>query len=245
MEGGEFVRLQKVISEAGIASRREAEVLIQEGLVSVNGKTATLGQKVNSIHDTIKVKGKLLKKPITKQTIVLAMNKPCGFICSHKDPVHSETIYDLLPTKYLKEKWICAGRLDKDSEGLVILTNDGKIANEIMHPSKGITKQYLVTLNKFFDENLIPKILKGIRHEGEHLFASKVIPVKKGPKNKYQVEVHLEEGRKREIKRLFGAFGYFVDRLLRFQIGKFVLKGIAKGAVKELNDKELDLLFKK
>ena len=241
-----LIRLQKIIAESGIASRRQAEALIEDGLVSINGKVAILGQKADPVNDSIKVKGKLLKKQLaSEEKFVLAMNKPQGVICSHQDPFHSETIYNLLPKQYHSKKLICAGRLDKNSEGLVLLTNDGDIANEIMHPSKSVTKRYLVTLSRPFEENLIPKLLKGIRDEGEHLFATKVIPIKKGPKGDYQVEVHLEQGRKREIRRLFKAFGYFVDKLVRFQIGKYTLKGISKGGIKKLEQKELDLLFKK
>lgn len=239
-----LVRLQKVIAECGTASRRVAEEWIADGMVKVNGKVAILGQKVDPEKDAIKVRGKLLqKRNLVKVT--LAMNKPKGVICSHGDPFHDQTIYDFLPKKYFKIKLVCAGRLDKDSEGLLILTSDGDLANKIMHPSRGVTKKYKVTLSKPFDIKLIPKLLKGIKDKGEHLFVTKVIPAKAGPKSEYQVEVHLEQGRKREIRRLFEAFGYYVDRLKRFQIGGYALKGVSTGDIKELTEEELVLLFKK
>lgn len=244
MGDNELIRLQKVIAENGMASRREAEEWIRDGLVTVNGELAELGQKVNPETDAIKVHGKLLKKKLFKK-IVLVMNKPRGVLCSHEDPYHERTIFDLLPKKYQKMKLFFAGRLDKESEGLLVLTNDGQLANKITHPSNKIIKRYKVTLSKPFEAKLIPKLLKGVRLEGEHLYATKIIPAINGMKKDYTVEVHLEQGRKREIRRLFEAFGYFVDRLKRFQIGGYILKGIRLGEVKELSNEELDLLFKK
>jgi len=240
----ELIRVQKIIAEAGLASRREAEAWINEGLVTVNGHTAVLGQKADPLQDSIKVNGKLLPKANLKK-IVLVMNKPRGVLCSHSDPFHSKTIFNYLPKNYQKIKLLYAGRLDKDSEGMLILTNDGQLAQNITHPKYKIIKRYQVTLSKPFELKLIPKLLKGINLEGEHLFFTKIIPATIGDKKEFNVEVHLEQGRKREIRRLFESFGYFVDRLKRFQIGGLTLKGLHVGEVKELSPKELDLIFKK
>lgn len=239
-----LIRLQKIIAESGLASRREAEEWIKEGLVTVNGHTATLGQKADPLQDSIKVNGKIIPK-VNLKKIVLLMNKPRGVLCSHSDPFHSKTIFNYLPKNYSKIKLLYAGRLDKESEGMLILTNDGQLAQSITHPKYKIIKRYQVTLSKPFELKLIPKLLKGINLEGEHLYFTKIIPATIGEKKELNVEVHLEQGRKREIRRLFEAFGYFVERLKRFQIGSLTMKGLRAGESKELSPKELDLIFKK
>lgn len=243
MKENKEIRLQKIISEAGLASRRQAEQLIEEGRVEINGNIASLGDKADPTKDAITIDGRKLKPKTSTTTIVLAMNKPKGYICSHGDPYHSKTIYDLLPKKYLKQKLHCAGRLDKDSEGLVILTSDGELANRIMHPSFDIVKKYHVTLSKGLEPKLIPVILKGVKSEGETLFAQKVVPL--NGIGGTEVEVHLTQGRKREIRRIFEYFKIFVNKLKRIQIGGYTLKTIPRGRVKELTEKEIDLIFKK
>lgn len=242
MKENKEIRLQKVIAEAGIASRRLAEQWIEEGRVEVNGQLATLGTKADPHKDSITVDGRRIR-PKTKTSLVLAMNKPKGYICSHADPFNSKTIYGLLPLKYQKLKLHCAGRLDKDSEGLVILTTDGELANKIMHPSFDIVKKYHVKLSKPLEPKLIPVILKGVKNDGEVLHAQKVVPLNGASST--EVEVHLTQGRKREIRRIFEHFGYFVNRLKRFQIGQFVLIRIPRGRIKELSQSEIDLLFQK
>lgn len=244
MSDTEFIRLQKVIAENGLASRREAEEWIEQGLVTVNGQLAYIGQKVDPANDAIKVNGKILKKT-TPHKIVLVMNKPRGVLCSNHDPFHEKTVFDYLPKKYQKVKLFYAGRLDKESQGMLILTNDGQLANKITHPTSKITKRYKVVLSKPLELKLIPKLLKGVNLEGEHLYATKIIPATTGLKRDCTVEVHLEQGRKREIRRLFEAFGYFVEQLKRFQIGGYSLKGINVGEVKELSKEDLDLILKK
>lgn len=243
MPDQELIRLQKIIAESGIASRREAEEWIKDGFVTVNGHTAEIGQKADPLNDSIKAHGKPIPKTNLKK-IVLVMNKPRGVLCSHSDPFHSKTIFHYLPKQYLKIKLLYAGRLDKDSEGMLILTNDGQMAQKITHPKHKIIKRYTVTLSKPLETKLIPKLLKGINIEGEHLYFSKIIPATIGDKKECNVEVHLEQGRKREIRRLFEAFGYPVDRLKRFQIGGLTMKGLRVGETKELSPKELESIFK-
>jgi len=236
------VRLQKYIADHGLCSRRQAEELIRDGLVILNGKTATIGQKVKPGVDHVTVNGKKIH-PRTVDPVVLAMNKPKGVICSNRDPHHSKTIFDLVPTKYAKHRLFSVGRLDKDSEGLILLTNNGELSNHITHPSNGIVKRYHVTLNKPFDTSKIPLLLKGVRKEGEHLYAKKIIMATRGPDKERRLEVHLEQGRKREIRRLFEAFGFFVKRLQRYQIGQLVLKRLPPGGVHELTREDVDALF--
>ncbi len=226
-----------------MCSRREADRRIAAGEIMVNGKPATLGQKVKPGVDLIVIPGESVPEPTTK-TVTLAMHKPRGLICSNSDPHHHNTVFDLLPPRYSQLRLFCAGRLDKDSEGLLILTNDGALAHHLTHPSSGLIKRYRVELNKPFNEKLIPRLLDGVNVEGERLRAARVIPASRGPEAGRRLEVHLQQGRKREIRRMFEVCGYFVKRLKRYQIGSYLLRGIAPGATKELNENELALLSK-
>ena len=155
------MRIQKYISQCGICSRREAETKILEGLVTVNGKPAEIGQDVNPETDRVWVDGRVARGAV-KEKVVLAMNKPKGYLCSNSDPFEAQTVFDLLPEPYSKMKLFCCGRLDKGSRGLLILTNDGDLANKITHPSGGIIKRYRVLLNRDLDEKIIPALLRGV-----------------------------------------------------------------------------------
>lgn len=235
-------RVQKLIANAGVCSRREAEKLIEDGKVRVNGKTIELGSKAHP-SDAIFVNNKPLQFSQEKPT-TLVLNKPKGFICSNKDPYATQTVFDLLPNDLQKKRLFCAGRLDKDSEGLLILTNDGDLANQLTHPSTNIVKRYRVTLSRDLNHKDIPKMLEGIEFEGEFLKADKIIPApgeKEG--NKRRLEVHLSHGKKREIRRLFEAHRYFVKKLVRFQIGNLQLRNIKKGGIKLLGQKDIARLI--
>lgn len=235
-------RVQKLIANAGVCSRREAEKLIQDGKVRVNGKTIELGSKAHP-SDAIFVNNKPLQFSQERPT-TLVLNKPKGFICSNKDPYATQTVFDLLPSDLQKKRLFCAGRLDKDSEGLLILTNDGDLANQLTHPSTNIVKRYRVTLSRDLNHKDIPKMLDGIDFEGEFLKADKIIPApgeKEG--NKRRLEVHLSHGKKREIRRLFEAHRYFVKKLVRFQIGNLQLRNIKKGGIKLLGQKDIARLI--
>lgn len=238
------VRLQKFISTAGICSRRAAETLIENGQVSVNGKTAEIGQSILPGRDRIVVQGQLVQ-PQTALPMTLAMHKPKGYICSHTDPHHTRTIYDLLPPQLADRRFLCAGRLDLESEGLLILTTDGNLANKLMHPTSRVVKRYTVTLNRPFPLAKVPILLRGVMFEGEELKAEKAFPVRTGRGDEFlDWEVHLHHGKKREIRRLFETLGYRVKRLKRFQIGSFSLRRIPLARSKIMNDHDLRLLFK-
>jgi 23S rRNA pseudouridine2605 synthase len=236
------IRLQKVIADHGICSRRKAEELITEGRVFVNGRAAELGQRVFPGKDAIKVNGRLLQRE-TVERVVLMLNKPRGFVCTNADPHNPQTVFDLVPPPWNRQRLFCAGRLDKESEGMLLLTNDGEFAQRLTHPSGMVVKRYLVTLSKPLQAAHIPKLLEGVKVEGELLRALKIIPATTGENPERRLEVHLGQGRKREIRRMFEFLGYFVDRLRRVQIGCLVMRGIAKGRVRPLKNKEVDLLF--
>lgn len=237
------IRLQKFIATAGICSRRAAEELIVQGEVTVNGKPAELGQRVEPGRDRVVVHGQLVE-PQAAAPITLAMNKPKGYLCSHGDPHHKRTIYDLLPAELASRRFLCAGRLDLNSEGLLILTTDGELANRLMHPASRVIKRYHVTLNRAFPEAKIPLLLKGVQVEGELMKVEKAYPVKTGRGETFtDWEVHLHHGKKREIRRLFETLGFRVKRLKRFQIGNFSLRRIPLAKSKVLTERDLRLLF--
>ncbi|MCC5789223.1 MAG: rRNA pseudouridine synthase [Opitutales bacterium] len=239
----EEVRLQKYLAQAGVCSRRAAETLITEGEVSVNGKPAEIGQKVIPGKDKVVCQGRGIK-PQQDAPLTLLVNKPKGYLCTNADPHGGKTVFDLVPPPLNELRLFCAGRLDKNSEGLVVLTNDGDLANTILHPSASITKRYRVTVTKPFPISKRSQLLKGFEAEGEFLRAEKVVllpPVKNEAST--ELEIHLHHGRKREIRRLLEGVGFLVKRLQRFQIGNLTKKGLPKGAVRVLDKKQINQLL--
>jgi pseudouridine synthase len=240
----EPVRIQKFIADSGLCSRRAAEALISEGQVYVNGTPATLGQKIDPAADKVTVRGKPIRTaPQPKVTLV--MHKPRGLVCSNSDPHAVDgTIFDLLPREWAKLRLFCAGRLDKDSEGLLILTTDGDLANRLMHPSNTVVKRYYVQLDEPFPASRLALLVRGVKVEEEWLKVERAQLVNPSPdKKSAALDVHLHHGKKREIRQLFLALGYPVKRLRRYQIGAFPLKGIPLRGVKQLSTKEISLLF--
>ena len=244
MSQPEPVRLQKFLADAGVCSRRAAEALINEGEVWVNSAKATLGQKITPGVDKVTVSGKTVRHS-AQPKVTLAMHKPRGLICSNDDPHHEETIFTVLPRDFSGLRFFCAGRLDKESEGLVILTTDGDLAHRLMHPSNVVVKRYLVTLKQPFPAAKKALLLRGIVVEGERLKVERATLLGAGAaKESAVVDVQMHHGKKREIRQLFTVLGYDVKRLKRYQIGSFLLKGIPLRAVKPLSNREIQSLFK-
>jgi 23S rRNA pseudouridine2605 synthase len=244
MSTTEPIRIQKYIADAGVCSRRAAEALVAQGEVWVNGEKATLGQKVTPGVDKVTVSGKPVRAT-SQPKITLAMHKPRGLVCSNDDPHHAETIFTVLPRDFSKYRFFCAGRLDKESEGLVILTTDGDLANRLMHPSNVVVKRYHVSLKQPFPNSKKPLLLKGIVVEGERLKVERATLIAPNAQNaSTEVDVQMHHGKKREIRQLFTFLGYDVKRLKRYQIGAFPLRGIPLRAVKQLSTKEIQQLFK-
>ena len=238
------VRLQKFLADAGICSRRAAEQLIAQGEVWVNGRAAELGQKIDPAGDKIVVDGRQVRAAAVQPRITVAVHKPRGLICSNDDPHNPETVFALLPPKLAKHRFFCAGRLDKDSEGLVILTTDGDLAQRLTHPSNQVTKRYLVVLEKGFPREKIHRLLNGIIADGERLkveYANLINPSPGGLAT--SLDVHMHHGKKREIRQLFLGLGYPVKRLKRYQIGAFSLRGLSTRSGKQLSPAEIESLF--
>ena len=241
----ERIRLQKYLSQAEVCSRRAAETLITNGEITVNGEIAELGQTVVPGEDDVRLNGKKIRLE-SRSRIVLMMNKPRGYVCTNLDPHNAQTVFQLIPPEYAAHKLFCVGRLDKDSEGLLLITNDGELANNIIHPSSNILKRYEVTLNRDFDPALTPRLLKGVKlknenDEDEFLQFANIVRFPDSRK----LEIHLKQGRKREIRRLFEVFGFFVKTLVRFQIGGLILKKMPAGDCRKLSQKEIDSIFAK
>lgn len=234
----EPMRIQKYLAQAGACSRREAERLVAEGKVTVNGHPATVGQPVKPGKDVVKVGRKVIGGLV--RTTVLMMHKPRGYLCTNVDDFGGKTVFELVPPPFDQQRMFCVGRLDKDSEGLLLITNDGALANKIMHPSGGITKRYEVTLNRAFDPALTPRLLKGARDGEDFLRFAKVI---QDPGVPERLEIHLTQGRKREIRRLLEIFGFHVKVLRRFQVGGLVLRKMPPGDCRQLTQKEIASIF--
>jgi 23S rRNA pseudouridine2605 synthase len=240
----EPIRLQKFLADAGVCSRRAAEALIAQQEVWVNGAAATLGQKITPGIDKVTVSGKPVRTT-AQPRITVAVHKPRGLVCSNEDPHHAATVFDLLPREFSKFRFFCAGRLDLDSEGLVILTTDGDLAHRLMHPSNLVVKRYHVVLKTPFPAARLVQLIRGVMLEGERLKVERAALINASVEGTAtDLDVHLHHGKKREIRQLFTALGHDVKRLRRYQIGALQLKGIPLRAGKLLSTKEVQLLFR-
>ena len=231
-------RLQKVIANSGIASRRKAEELIKDGKVKVNGNVITeLGTKVTD-KDKIEVDN----KPIVKEEkVYFLLNKPRGVITSTKEEHERKTVVDLIDTD---KRIYPVGRLDYDTTGAIILTNDGEFANILMHPSNKIDKVYLAKIDGIITGEAINNLKDGIMLDGVRVIPSRVKLKKVNQENNTSmVEITIHEGKNHEVKRLFEAVGFRVDKLTRKSIGIFNLEGISSGEYRPLTHKEVQIIY--
>lgn len=236
-----MIYLTKYLAQAGIASRRQAELLIRNGKVTVDGERAALGVMVEGSEE-IKVRGQLVDK-ISTEKLVIAFNKPIGYTCTNRGFSGEDNIFSLLPVQY--KNLIIAGRLDKDSRGLLILTNDGDLVNKITHPRFGHDKKYLVRFAgedrlNLTERELYARAKEGIRSEDGELLTAKSI---RKEDNKWAVT--LGEGKKRHIRRLFAGMGLKVTDLQRVNIGGLGLGGLPVGTFKILSEKDIKKIIKK
>jgi 23S rRNA pseudouridine2605 synthase len=232
-------RLQKFLSQAGIASRRAGEQVILAGRVSVNGEVvAQLGAKVDPDHDRVTVDGQPVR---VKRKIYLALNKPRGLVCSHKDELGRPTVYELLPKEWAHLHSV--GRLDFNSEGLLFLTNDGQFSLHLTHPRYGVHKKYVATVEGRVEPSMLRKFTEGISYEGERFKAEKARLLSSSSSHSV-IELDLAEGKYREVRRLFESQGRVVKRLLRVQVGKIKLGELRPGKWRTLTPVEIkSLLF--
>ena len=233
-------RLQKVIAEAGVASRRKAEELIVSGKVKVNGKVVTeLGTKVDN-KDTVEVNNKIIEKELKEYYL---LNKPRGVVTTTSDDKGRKTVVDLINTE---ARIYPVGRLDYDTTGALLLTNDGEFANIITHPKSNIDKVYLAKLNGIIKGEQINRLKDGVMLDDVLVKPSRVKLKKVDPaKNTSMVEIIIHEGKNHEVKRLFESVGFLVDKLTRERIGIFTLEGLKSGEYRKLTPKEVQIIYSK
>ncbi len=232
------MRLQKFLSEAGVASRRKSEELIAQGLVRVNNRTAKIGDSVDPKKDTVTVSGKRVNK--AKNLYYILLNKPRGYVTTTDDDLGRKCVTELVSD--IKARIYPVGRLDRVSEGALLLTNDGKFANAMMHPSHHVPKTYRVTVRSEIMKSQAEKIASGIELDGRMTAPAEGNIIDKA-EGRSVVEIVLYEGRNRQIRRMCEAIGLEVSRLKRTAIGNVRLGTLPVGKYRELTEKEVHSLL--
>lgn len=232
------MRLQKFLAESGVASRRASEAIILEGRVSVNGRVVQkLGTKIVPGQDTVELDGHPLK---AKRKIYIALNKPPGFLCTRKDPEGRETLFELLPAEW--SHLVPVGRLDRESEGLIFITNDGDFALHLTHPRYGVRKIYRAVVEGKVRSEVTRRFIEGVEDAGETLKAERA-RILSANNSHSVVELELAEGRNREVRRLFASAELEVVRLQRIQIGRIKLGELPVGKWRTLTEPEIKSLL--
>lgn len=232
MEG---IRIHKIMADSGYCSRRKAEQLIQQGRVKLNGHPVKVGDKA-TYKDIITVDGERIYIPKKRNFIYLMLNKPRGYVTTVSDEQDRKCVMDLL--EGVEERVYPVGRLDRNSEGLLLFTNDGEFANSIMHPSKHIAKTYRVTVRPDVNEEQLSRLASGIELDGKMTLPATVNVLDKQP-GRVVMTITIKEGRNRQIRRMCEAVGLEVARLRRISIGPLRLGMLKPGAYRELTADEL------
>lgn len=234
-----MIRLQKFLADAGVASRRESERLISDGKVRVNGEIVrVLGTKVDPAHDTVAVDNKEVR---VRRKIYVALHKPAGFLCSRKDPKDRMIVSELLPKEWAH--LFTVGRLDRESEGLIFLTNDGEFSLHLTHPRYGIRKKYVVRVVGRVESRDTEVFLRGVK-DGQDFLKAERVHIVSANNSHSTVEVDLIQGKNREIRRLFDIINRPVERLVRIQIGPIKLGQLPVGKWRVLSDTEVKSLLR-
>ena len=232
-------RLQKVIAQAGVASRRKADELITEGKVKVNGKVVTeLGTKVSD-KDQIEVENNIIEKEIKEYYL---LNKPRGVVTTTQDDKNRKTVVDLIPTN---ARIYPVGRLDYDTTGALLLTNDGDFANILMHPKHEVTKVYIAKIKGLIKGEQINKLKDGVEIEPGVVVKGERVKLKKtdSKSNTSMVQITITEGKNHQVKKMFEAVGFEVVKLKREKIAFFDLKDLQSGEYRKLTPKEVSKVF--
>lgn len=234
------MRLNKFLSNSGVASRRKCDEIIKQGLVYVNGKQVNeLGMQINEKKDKVTIEGKKITLP--SSFVYIKLNKPKGYACTASDEKGRKTIYELINCE---ERLFSIGRLDYDTEGLLLLTNDGEFANSVAHPKFSIEKEYRVTAEGEIKESELAVMRKGVVVDGERMPSARV--EKLSFENGFtKLSVVIDEGQNRQIRRMFEAIGHAIKLLKRVRIGNIKLGGLSRGEYKDLTTEELNGLVNK
>ena len=229
------IRIQKILSDAGYCSRRKAEALIEQGRVQRNGRPVKLGDKALP-KDLITVDGQRINVPKKKNLRYIMLHKPRGYVTTVSDELDRRCVMDLLDD--IPERVYPIGRLDRNSEGLLLLTNDGSFANGIMHPSRHVTKTYRVTVRPSVTEEQLVKLAEGIVLDGKKTLPATVVVMTNEP-GRVVLQMTIKEGRNRQIRRMCEAVGLEVARLRRTSIGPLKLGMLKPGTWRDLTAEEL------
>lgn len=239
-------RVQRFLARAGVASRRHCEQLIRDGKVAINGRTAILGDKIDPRADVVKVEGKRIEGP--GEEVYLLLNKPDGYLTTRNDPQGRPTVFDLVPARWRKGL-VAVGRLDFHSEGLLLLTTDGNLAQRVSHPRYGGSKTYAVKVKGVPREEDLERLRRGIVIDGRRTLPAKIrrrrppAGSRQGANPWYTVE--LREGRTRQIREMFFRIGHPVQKLRRVAIGGLEAPELPLGACRELSAVEVGKLTHK
>jgi 23S rRNA pseudouridine2605 synthase len=228
------VRLNRFLAAAGIGSRRHCDELIATGRVAINGRICASFSAQPSAHDHVKVDGKLVR---VAPALTIMLHKPAGVVSTRKDEHARDTVFDLLPQKF--SRLFNIGRLDAQTEGLLLLTNDGELAQGLTHPRYETDKEYEVTLDRPWDPALAPKLLRGIFLNGQRARIARLHPI-----SPTRLRVVLQQGINRQIRRMFEAVGYRVKHLLRVRVGNLRLADLPRGHWRPLTKRELESITK-
>lgn len=232
------MRINKYLATCGVASRRNADKMIQDGLVKINGKICSMGDDVNVGEDTVVVNGKVVS--VVKHFDYYIMNKPKGYVCTVKDDKGRKTVIDLLPSSV--KRLFPVGRLDYDTEGLLILTNDGDLTFRLTHPKNEVPKTYLVKTEKPVSDEDVQKLRSGVYIDGVKTKKCNIRLIE-STKTGSKLHITITEGRNRQVRKMFEAVNNNVDFLKRIKIGDLTLSGLDRGQVRQLTAREVDYLL--
>lgn len=232
------IRLQKYMAISGVASRRASEKLIEEGKVEVNGKVVTeMGYKITPGKDKVKVNGKIIRPE--KEDVYVILNKPVGIVTSVKDEKGRVVVTDLIDE--VSERIYPVGRLDADTSGIILLTNDGELAYKLTHPSKMVYKRYIAIVEGVPNKAELEKFRKGFKLEGKMTAPARVKILKNFGEDSI-LDIQLYEGRNRQVKKMCEAINHPVKKLKRISFGKLELGGLEPGQWRHLDQEEMDYI---
>lgn len=235
----EKIRINKFLASKGIASRREIDRMIEEGKIRVNGNLSTSGEKISD-DDKIEIEGKTLNfKNENIKKVYYLLNKPKQVISASKDDRGRKTVVDLIKAE---ERIFPIGRLDYDTEGAIILTNDGELFNKVIHPRTEVYKEYLAEVRGFVTDSELEKLSKGILLE-DGLTLPAIVKIQARQKNRSIILISIREGKNRQIRRMFQVIEHRVEELKRIKIGNISLGDLKVGQYRELNSKEINYLY--